>query len=63
MPLWKWLLTAAWILYTGVTIAFIGTSIGENEQAAALKGGLTLGIVSIAAFVFLWRILGFSKKV
>ena len=36
MPYWKWLALAAWILLFGFTVAFVGTSLGENEPAAGM---------------------------
>jgi hypothetical protein len=42
---WKWLALGAWMLLAGLTIAFIGTSLGENEPTAAVRGGLLFGIV------------------
>ena len=53
---WKWLTFGVWILYTGTTIAFIGTSLGEGEPTAALRGGLLFGLVSVISAVVLWRI-------
>ena len=42
IPWWKWLTLAIWVMITGITIAFVGTSLGENEMVAATKGGIIL---------------------
>ena len=39
MPFWKWVLAGIWIVLLGFTIAFVGTSLGENEVVAARLGG------------------------
>lgn len=57
MPFWKWLLFGPWVLIFGFTIAFIGTSIGENEMAAAVKGGIIFSLFTIITGVGLWRLL------
>lgn len=62
MPYWKWVLVILWILLFGFTIAFIGTSIGENEKTAAVRGGLLFGSIAIVLFFCLWHLLGFRRK-
>ena len=57
MPWWKWLALVVWIFFSGFTIAFIGTSLGENEPGAALKGGILFGLISVISGVGLWRLL------
>jgi hypothetical protein len=57
MPVWKWALVLAWIVLVGSTLAFIGTSLGENEIKAAVRGGLLFGFITAAAGVGLWRML------
>ncbi|MFC1493073.1 hypothetical protein ACFL6O_03870 [candidate division KSB1 bacterium] len=57
MPLWKWFAFVIWIFFFGFTIAFIGTSIGENEANAAVKGGILFGIISIISGAGLWRLI------
>ena len=57
MPWWKWLLFGLWIMLAGFTLAFVGTSLGENEPDAALKGGVLFGVATIVSAVALWRIL------
>lgn len=56
-PIWKWILFLLWLGFTGFTIAFIFTSMGENEMDAALKGGIIFGLVSVISGVGLWRLL------
>jgi len=62
MPFWKWILFGLWILFFGFTIAFIGTSIGEKEINAALRGGIIFGLVSVISGVCLWRMLLIGRK-
>jgi len=57
MPYWKWLALSAWILLFGFTVAFIGTSLGENEPTAAVKGGILFGIIVIISGAGLWRLI------
>ena len=61
MPPWKWSLIILWLIYCAFTIAFIGTSLGENEPTAALKGGILFGVIAIIAAIALGRFLGFLK--
>ncbi|MBT3311343.1 MAG: hypothetical protein HN737_06380 [Desulfobacterales bacterium] len=61
MPFWKWLVILIWILYSGFTIAFIGTCLGENEPAAALKGGMLFSLIAIVSAYGLSRLLGFFR--
>jgi len=53
---WKWVAFGVWALLTGFTIAFVGTSLGEGEPTAAIRGGLMFGFVAIIAAVVLWRV-------
>ena len=57
MPSWKWILFGLWVLVFGFTIAFIGTSIGEKEMDAAVKGGIIFSLFTIITGVGLWRLL------
>ena len=59
---WKWLAFGAWVLLAGFSIAFIGTSFGEGEPTAAIRGGLLFGLVSVIAAVALWRLWMVSAK-
>jgi len=61
MGLWKWLLVMAWMLMTGFTIAFIGTSVGENEMVAAQKGGIVFSVACVIAGVVIWRLLQIGR--
>jgi hypothetical protein len=56
LPWWKWFAFAVWVLLAGFTIAFIGTSFGEGEATAAVRGGLLFGLVVVLAGAGLWRI-------
>jgi hypothetical protein len=61
MPVWKWILFGLWVLWLGVTIAFITTSIGENETTAAVKGGIIFSLIAIISGVGLWRLLQMGR--
>ena len=54
---WKWVLVLAWMALVGFTLAFIGTSLGENEPTAALRGGILFGTISVFAGVAVWRVI------
>ncbi len=62
MPFWKWILLGIWIVLFGFTIAFVGTSLGENEPNAALFGGIIFGLISLVSGVGLWRIIKHRQK-
>jgi len=53
---WKWFAFGSWVLLAGFTLAFVGTSLGEGEPTAAIRGGLLFGLVSVIAGVAVWRI-------
>ena len=53
---WKWLAFGLWVLLTGFTLAFVGTSVGEGEPTAAIRGGLLFGLVSVIVGVAVWRV-------
>lgn len=57
MPFWKWVLLGIWMVLLGFCIAFIFTSMGENEQTAAVKGGIIFGLVTIISGVGLYRLI------
>jgi len=57
LPGWKWAALLAWLLIAGFTIAFVGTSLGENEATAAVRGGLLFGLITVITGVGLWRLL------
>ncbi len=54
---WKWSAFVVWVFLAGAVIAFVGTSLGENEPAAALRGGILFGVVVTIAGAGLWRFL------
>lgn len=62
MPLWKWVLLIVWMLLVGFTLAFVGTSLGEREVTAAVKGGILFGIVSAISGVVVWRLLLIGRQ-
>ena len=62
MPWWKWPAFLVWVLFAGFTIAFIGTSLGENEASAAVRGGIFFGIIAVVSGVGVWRIVMIGSK-
>ena len=62
MPWWKWAAFLVWVLFAGFTIAFVGTSLGENEASAAVRGGIFFGIIAVLSGVGLWRIVMLGAK-
>jgi len=62
MPFWKWILAGIWVVFLGFTIAFVGTSLGENEVIAARLGGILFGLTSIVSGIGLWRLLHSGRK-
>lgn len=62
MLFWKWLLLGLWVLFFGFTIAFVTTSLGENEPAAAKVGGIVFGLISLVTGFGLWRLLLLKGK-
>ncbi len=62
MSPWRWFLVIVWILFAGFTIAFIGTSLGEGEPTAALRGGLIFGALSVVTFFAILRMIGLLGK-
>jgi len=55
MTAWKWALFLLWVLFSGFTIAFVGTSLGEGEPAAATRGGLMFGLIAVIGGAGVWR--------
>lgn len=55
-PLWKWILFVLWLALAGFTVAFVGTSFGEGEPVAAVRGGLLFGLLTVIAGAGLWRV-------
>jgi drug/metabolite transporter (DMT)-like permease len=62
MPFWKWIMVGAWVLLLGFTIAFVGTSLGENEPTAAKLGGILFGLTTIISGIAGWRIILSGRK-
>ncbi|MBT3198972.1 MAG: dehalogenase [Phycisphaerales bacterium] len=61
MRLWKWVLVGAWMLLLGFTIAFIGTSVGENEMVAAKKGGIIFSVICVIFGAVVWQLLQIGR--
>ena len=62
MHWWKWAAFFVWILFAGFAIAFVGTSLGENETSAAVRGGMFFGIIALLSGVGVWRIVMIGTK-
>ena len=62
LPIWKYFFVIIWILFFEFSIAFVTTSLGENEPNAALMGGILFGLISIVSGVGLFRLL-FTNRV
>jgi hypothetical protein len=56
VPWWKWAAFGVWVLLAAFAIGFVGTSWGEGEPTAAIRGGLMFGFVALAAGVGVWRL-------
>jgi hypothetical protein len=61
MPFWKWPIVIAWFLAAGVVIAFVGTSLGENELQAAELGGYVFGTIVFIMGVIAWRVIQIGR--
>lgn len=61
MRIWKWILAMGWMLMCGFTIAFIGTSVGENELVAAQKGGIVFSVICVITGAVTWRLLHIGR--
>jgi hypothetical protein len=46
-----------WLTLFGFTFTFIGTSLGENEVGAAVKGGILFGTVAVVSGFGVWRLV------
>lgn len=62
MPYWKWIALIVWLFFFGFTLAFIGTSLGENESSAAIRGGILFGILVVISGAGLWRIINIGRS-
>ncbi len=62
MTWWKWVLTICWLAVLCVTVAFVGTAIGELEYEAASKSAMIFGLTVIVTGVVLWRILNHGRS-
>ena len=60
---WEWLTIGIWGIALVLTAAFMGTTLGEGEPQATLRGGIFFGLIIIITGVGLWRRLLTSKKV
>lgn len=57
MPFWKWPVVIIWVVFCGVSIAFVGTSIGEGEMDAAFFGAIFAAVIASISGVVVWRLL------
>jgi len=54
---WSWIPIVLWLFLFGFTCTFIGTSLGEGESVAAVKGGIILGLITLISAAGIWRFL------
>ena len=57
MPFWKWATVVAWVLFVSVSVAFVGTSLGEGETHAAFIGATLACVLAAISGVIVWRLL------
>ena len=57
MSFWKWPVVVGWVLFLGVSIAYVGTSIGEGEMNAAFLGAICGAVMASISGVVVWRLL------
>jgi len=57
IPFWKWPVVIAWVLFLGVSIAYVGTSLGEGERHAAFLGAVCAAVIASVSGVVVWRLL------
>ncbi len=57
MPFWKWPAIIAWVTFVAISIAFVGTSIGEGESNAAFFGAVSAAVIASISGVVVWRLL------
>jgi hypothetical protein len=58
MPFWKWPAIIAWTAFLGISVAYVGTSIGEGEMDAAFFGAVCGAVAASISGVVVWRLLG-----
>ena len=57
MPFWKWPIVIAWLLFISASVAYVGTSIGEEETSAALIGAVFAFVIIVISGVIVWRFI------
>ncbi len=57
MPFWKWPVLIVWVAFLGISIAYVGTSIGEGESSAAFFGAVSASVIASISGVVVWRLL------
>ncbi len=57
MPFWKWPAIIVWVVFLGISIAYVGTSIGEGERIAAFFGAISATVIASISGVVVWRLL------
>lgn len=57
MPFWKWPVVVVWVLFLAMSIAYIGTSIGEGEMDAAFLGAIFTAVIASMSGTVVWRLL------
>jgi len=57
MPFWKWTVVIGWVLFLSVSVAYVGTSLGEGETHAAFIGAILASVLAVVSGVIVWRLL------
>lgn len=57
MPPWKWSVVIAWVLFLSISVAYVGTSLGEGETDAAFIGAIITSVIAAVSGVVVWRLL------
>ena len=57
MPVWKWTVLIAWVLFLAISIGFVTTSIGEGETHAAFNGVVFGFVIAAVSGVVVWRLI------
>jgi hypothetical protein len=57
MPPWKWSVVIAWVLFLSMSVAFVGTSLGEGETHAAFIGAIFASVIAVISGVIVWRLV------
>ena len=57
MTWWKWVLAVLWVIALYLSVAIIGTFVGEGAPQAVVPGILFFGVIMLITGIILWRLL------